>query len=227
MQQSSSSVIPISLGMVKVFLLKGTRPILIDTGNPGSEQKILDALSAHGVAPQEISLILITHSHLDHFGSVAALKNVIHAPVAIQADDADALRDGVNQELNPTSLMGEFFVKLMPQQKRFPGIEPDIIIEQELDLAEFGVQGTVVSTPGHTSGSTSVFLESGETIIGDLVMGGIFRPKTPHYPWFAADLDLVKHSLRTVLQRQPTIVHTSHGGPFSPETLIKTFNIIL
>lgn len=225
--QQSSNMIPISLGMVKVFLLKGERSILVDTGNPGSERKILDALAAHGVAPQEISLVLITHSHLDHFGSLPALKNIINAPVAIQADDAAALRDGVNQELHPTSLLGEIFLKIIPQSKKFPGVEPDIIIEQKLDLDEFGVQGTAVSTPGHTSGSTSIFLESGEVLIGDLIMGGIFRPKTPHYPWFASDVNQVKHSLRTILQRQPTIVHTSHGGPFSPDTLIKTFNITL
>lgn len=227
MQPSSSIVIPIALGAVKVFLLKGARPILIDTGNPGSEQKILDALATHGIDPQKISLILITHSHLDHFGSAVALKQVTNSPIAIQADDAAALRDGVNQELNPTGLLGKLFLKILPQHKRFPGVEPDIIIEQELELADFGVQGTVISTPGHTSGSTSIFLESGETIIGDLIMGGIFRPKTPHYPFFAADVDLVKQSLRAVLQRQPTTIHTSHGGPFSPETLIKTFNIML
>lgn len=224
MQQS---VIPISLGGVKAFLIKGTRPILVDTGNPGSEQKIVDALVRNGITPQDLSLILITHSHIDHFGSVAALKARTAAKIAVQADDADALRDGVNQELNPTSFLGELFVKFIPQHKKFPGIEADIIIEQELDLAEFGVQGMAIVTPGHTSGSLSLFLASGEAIIGDLVMGGIFRPKVPHYPWFAADLDQVKQSIQAVLRRRPTIIYTSHGGPFSPETLMNTFNISL
>lgn len=226
MQQSPSSVIPISLGIVKVFLLKGKRSILVDTGNPGSEQKIVDALSQYGVAPQDLSLILITHSHIDHFGSAAALKALTNAKIAIQADDADALRDGVNQELQPTSFLGELFAKFFPlHTKKFPGIAPDIIIEQELDLAEFGVQGTAIATPGHTSGSLSLFLANGEAIIGDLVMGGIFRSQVPHYPWFAADLDQVKQSLQAVLRRRPTVIHTSHGGPFSPETLMKTLNV--
>ncbi|GAK56337.1 beta-lactamase [Candidatus Vecturithrix granuli] len=227
MQQSQSTVIPISLGGVKAFLIKGTYPILVDTGNPGSEQKIVDALARNGVAPQDLSLILITHSHIDHFGSAAAFKPQTAAKIAVHADDADALRDGVNQELHPTSFLGELFLKVIPQHKRFPGVQPDIIIEQQLDLADFGVQGTVIATPGHTSGSLSLFLASGEAIIGDLIMGGIFRSKVPHYPWFAADLDQVKQSIQVVLRRRPTIIHTSHGGPFSPETLAKTFNFSL
>lgn len=227
MQQSQSTVIPISLGGVKVFLIKGPRPILVDTGNPGSEQKIVDALSRNGVAPQDLSLILITHSHIDHFGSAAALKVQTAAKIAVHAADADALRNGVNQELNPTGLLGEIFLKLIRLGKKLPGIEPDIIVEQELDLAEFGVQGAAIATPGHTSGSLSLFLANGEAIIGDLVMGGIFRPKVPHYPWFAADLDQVQQSIQAVLRRRPTLIHTSHGGPFSPETLMKTFNISL
>ena len=227
MQQSQSTVIPISLRGVKAFLIKGTRPILVDTGNPGNEQQIVGALARNGVAPQDLSLILITHSHLDHFGSLAALKPQTAAKIAVQANDADALRDGVNQELHPTSFLGKLFLKVIPQHKKFPGVQPDIIIEQQLDLAEFGVQGAAIATPGHTSGSLSLFLANGEAIIGDLIMGGIFRPKAPHYPWFAADLDQVKQNIQAVLRRRPSIIHASHGGPFSLETLVKTFNISL
>jgi glyoxylase-like metal-dependent hydrolase (beta-lactamase superfamily II) len=45
-----------------------------------------------------------------------------------------------------------------------------------LGLSAFGIEGTVIPTPGHTEGSISVILPRGEAIAGDLLMGGfLFR----------------------------------------------------
>lgn len=48
--------------------------VLVDTGLPGSEKRILNALRKLGKRPEEIRLVLLTHRHPDHIGSVAALK---------------------------------------------------------------------------------------------------------------------------------------------------------
>jgi hydroxyacylglutathione hydrolase len=39
-----------------------------------------------------------------------------------------------------------------------------------MDLLEFGVDGRIVHTPGHTSGSISLLLDSGEAFVGDLAV---------------------------------------------------------
>ncbi len=48
--------------------------MLVDTGMPGSEKRILKAVAGLGRKPSDVKLILLTHRHWDHIGSAAALK---------------------------------------------------------------------------------------------------------------------------------------------------------
>ncbi len=73
----TKTITQISLGMVNIFTLRGQDGyILVDAGNPNSADAILDKLKAHGIAPGDIRLIIITHAHVDHFGSAAALREL-------------------------------------------------------------------------------------------------------------------------------------------------------
>ncbi len=64
----------LNLGMVNVYLLKGEKGyILVDTGLKNSHKKIIKALGGKlGIKPSEIVLIILTHGHDDHTGSVKA-----------------------------------------------------------------------------------------------------------------------------------------------------------
>src|SRR5438094_5547111 len=64
-------LIPIPLPICNVFLLKGERPVLIDTGRPYDFVNIVLALDEHGVDLADLSLILHTHGHWDHAGCTA------------------------------------------------------------------------------------------------------------------------------------------------------------
>jgi glyoxylase-like metal-dependent hydrolase (beta-lactamase superfamily II) len=48
--------------------------VLVDTGMPGSEKRILKAVASLGRKASDVKLILLTHRHWDHIGSAAALK---------------------------------------------------------------------------------------------------------------------------------------------------------
>ncbi len=221
-----STVIPISLGMVQTFLLRGERPILIDAGPPKQEEKILNALQANGIEPKDIALILITHCHSDHVGSLRALQERTEAKIAVHEMEAEALRQGKSAELQPTSGLGRFFRLFLSENARVPGVEPDITISNELNLQEFGLQGKVVATPGHTSGSLSVVLDSGEMLIGDLLMGGFLLHRTvPNYPWFASDMEKLRHSLNLLMAYHPKMIYASHGGPFDPQVIREKFSL--
>lgn len=91
-------ILPIRLGAIAKAFLIPTREgaILIDSGTPGQSERILQAMAAHGAAPESLRLILITHGHFDHFGSARELRERTGAPVAVHADDAIALRRGEN-----------------------------------------------------------------------------------------------------------------------------------
>lgn len=211
-------LIRIPLPICNVFLLKGARPILIDSGRSHDFAAIVQALQQHGVAPADLALILHTHGHWDHCGSTAQLRQLTSARIAIHAADAPMMRRGDNGVLRPTCLFARVFKPLL--DRSFPGTEPDLLIEHEMDLAEFGVQARILFTPGHTAGSISVLTSAGEALVGDLIMGGYLggrlRPHRPGLHYFAEDLDAVGASIHKVLATGPAVIYPAHGGPLDP-----------
>jgi len=218
-------VVPIDLGIVSAYVLQGDRSVLVDTGYPGSHVRILKKLSNENIHPGSISLILITHGHVDHFGSALEVKGQTEAPIAIHRLDTDPLRKGLNPLLRPTGMAGQIVLPFVARgsTREFRPFEPDILIGGEMSLEPFGVKARVISTPGHTPGSVSIILSGGETVIGDLMMGGIIRKRRPNYPLFADDIDQVRRSIQLIMEFSQGRIFSSHGGPFEPETIFHRF----
>ncbi|ATW27036.1 hypothetical protein DCMF_21765 [Candidatus Formimonas warabiya] len=224
MPEIRSLVTPISLGQVSVFVLKGTKLILIDTGFSGTEDLLCQKMIQKGLDPKDLALIVLTHGHDDHFGGAGGLKERTGAPVAIHSCDADHLRKGINGKLQPTRRLGRLLTALENREPLGMGLEPDILLDEEFSLAAYGVPGKVIATPGHTPGSVSVILESREVIVGDLMMG--FFPKTrPELPLFADDVAQVEESIRRIMHDEPRKIFASHGGPFEPEAVRERFGV--
>jgi len=218
-------VTPIDMGLAKAFLLRGAKPILVDTGYRRAASRLMKGLSAHGVTPKDLSLILITHGHDDHFGNIAYLKERTGTPVAIHKRDADALRTGMAMPSNPNGAIGAIMKLILPPNRRprFAGFEPDVVIEDELDLNPFGVRGRVISTPGHTPGSISVILDSGEAIISDLLSGSLLTATVPVIAFWAWNEKQSRESIRKVLALKPRVIYATHGGPFDPSQVARKF----
>lgn len=64
------------------YLLLGRQPIIVDAGTPGSGRLIHDQVAAHGADPKDARLIVVTHGHIDHFGSAAELSRLTGAQIA-------------------------------------------------------------------------------------------------------------------------------------------------
>jgi glyoxylase-like metal-dependent hydrolase (beta-lactamase superfamily II) len=227
----TKTVTQISLGQVNVFLVRGQAGcVLVDTGNPDYADVILEKLKEHGVAPDDVCLILITHGHTDHFGSAAELQERTGALVAVHALDADAMRRGINppDSFQPTGRLLTLLMRIPVVQRlldsnRAPPCEPNILFAgEETRLDEYGVAGRVIHTPGHTHGSVSVLLDSGEAIIGDAVMTkmmGLIRK--PGHPFIAWDLAQNRDSVRQLLVHSPHTICVGHGGPFAAEDVFR------
>jgi len=147
------------------------------------------------------------------------MKALSDAPVAVHALEAGALQTGRNAALVPNSLLARLAAPFLKLQKPLPGVKPELLIDGAFDLGEYGVAGEILPTPGHTPGSLSVVLEGGEAIVGDLVMGGVFRPRVPHLPMIASDVDHVRASIKALLDRGVTRFYAAHGGPFTAKAL--------
>ena len=74
-----------SMGSVNAYLFTHPEIILVDTGDKAEDawEALVDGLAAHGVAPRDISRVVITHPHVDHFGSARRIIDESDATVWI------------------------------------------------------------------------------------------------------------------------------------------------
>jgi len=224
------------LGIINCFLIQGDKKhILVDTGVPGSETKILKQLRDHNINPEDISLIIISHGHIDHFGSVRALKKILRAPVLVHELDKKALETGIgmNETLKATSIFWDIILKPQLIRNKVNTCTPDIIVkgDEAFNLSPYGIDGTVIHTPGHTPGSLSVVLGNGDAIIMDLassgiLLGGIAFNNRMKHPPFHDNLETVKKSLAYVLSFPANRFFLGHGNPVSRELLEKYMHMI-
>lgn len=91
-----------------------------------------------------------------------------------------------------------------------------------MDLLEFGVNGRIVHTTGHTSGSISLLLDSGEAFVGDLAVN--YLPfNISIFPPFAEDTAQLIASWKKIQRMGARIILLAHGIPFSAEKFKKYF----
>ncbi len=216
-----TKVTKIHLRLSSAYLIRGERAVLVDSGSPGESQAIREALAGAGVDVSDLSLLLHTHGHSDHAGSTAELQRLSGAPAAIHAADAAMLRSGRNGPLPSTRLEARMIKPFV--DKPFPAVAPDVVFDDELDLAPYGVDGRVVMTPGHTAGSVSVLLASGEAIVGDVLMGGVMggalQAGKPNLHYFVQDVGQLRQSLAFLLAQPLRTLYVGHGGPLAVDAV--------
>jgi hydroxyacylglutathione hydrolase len=61
-------VVPLPLSISNAYLLLGDRPVLVDAGKPGEEEKLLDLLHQHGIATSDLSLASTGRNTMNAFG---------------------------------------------------------------------------------------------------------------------------------------------------------------
>lgn len=217
-----SVIHPLRLRYSNAFLVVGARPILVDTGSRGDAAKIAAGCAAAGVKIRDLALILHTHVHSDHFGNTVDLAAEAGCPVAYHPGDRPLAIRGDNGPLRGVGLRGRILARLLADLP-FRTCAADIDAEDGVRLDEFGITGSVLHTPGHTPGSISVVLDSGEAIIGDVIMGGwvggAIRPSKPNFHYFADDLPTAMTSVDRILAATSGRLFVGHGGPIAHDVV--------
>ena len=161
--------------------------VLIDAGNRGRANAFVRKLGRLGIKPADIRLIVLTHTHFDHVGSLAAIKELCGCAVAVHAAEAQRLAQGRADIPPGNRAWSRFLVSrahlLQPRWPRFRAVEPEVIINGDTDLADWGLEARVIHTPGHTSGSLSVLTPDGDAFVGDLC---VYDPPFTGPPCIAA-----------------------------------------
>jgi hydroxyacylglutathione hydrolase len=187
--------------------------VLVDTGHSRTTDKFIEAIGEIRKVPEDVDLIILTHTHFDRSGGAYTIKRLTGAPLAVHTSEADFLRRGRTPYPRGTRWKGKLLVAMGRIFERhltsYPPVEPDILVEDELDLSAYGIPGKVAHTPGHTSGSLSVLLDSGEAIVCDNVLG---LSLTDHYPPFANDRAGVIKSWELYISSGMKTLLPAHGG---------------
>ncbi len=210
-------------GIVSFFLVyNNDAAILVDTGHAGAMQVFIDAIGEIQKHPGDVNLIVLTHTHFDHSGGAKKIKELTKAPIAVHRSEATFLHNGRTPVPDGTRWKGRVLAALGRtfgrRLTRYPAVDPDLLVDEELSLADYGIPGRVVHTPGHTSGSLSVLLESGEAIVGDNVLG---ISSKSHYPPFANDREGVLQSWERYIGSGVKTLLPAHGGRVKIEALIR------
>jgi glyoxylase-like metal-dependent hydrolase (beta-lactamase superfamily II) len=151
------------------YLLLGEALTLVDAGMPGSEEAILGYIEKLGRAPGDLGRAVVTHYHVDHVGSLAAIRARTGAQVLAHAGDAPFISREQTPPPARSALMRVLYRLLAPV---FLQTEPAPVDGTVGDGDRLDLLGgaTVVHVPGHTPGSIALHFPVERLLIcGDVI----------------------------------------------------------
>jgi glyoxylase-like metal-dependent hydrolase (beta-lactamase superfamily II) len=132
--------------------------LLVDCGWPGTLPAFIAVLKRKGISLREIKYLLVTHFHPDHAGLVQELKN-LGVQLILPESQVDFIAP-----------FARYF-----EGKKLPYVEivqhDNIVLnfkESRGFLAKLGINGVILSTPGHSDDSITLILDEGFAFTGDL-----------------------------------------------------------
>jgi len=176
------------------YLIEGeSGKLLFDTGWAGTFSMFCKALGEMHVSVQEISAIIISHFHPDHMGIAQEIADQgayllipeLQKPFLHTADPIFEKEKGSS------------FIPIRDEKVRtFPLSDSRVI------LKEFGLDGQIYHTPGHSDDSISLWLDEGDLFVGDL---------NPLYELELHKGTLIGESWENLLMLRPKIVYYGHA----------------
>ena len=171
---------------VNAIIIFGDRITLIDTGVKGSEEKIFAYIEQNNRKITDIKTIILSHSHPDHIGSAAIIKDLTNCEVLAHRGEIDWIENIKIQ--NKDRPVPGFFnlvdrsvkVDKLLEDKQLINIDKDITIE-------------IIHSPGHSKGSINIlFKENNILFTADSIPLKSDIPNYDSYPDLMNSLEGIK-----------------------------------
>lgn len=218
MEQRSYQVIPVHMGTSNAYLVcDNDRILLVDAGNKGKLSNLEATLKPKGLGLTNIDIVVLTHTHYDHVGCLAEIKEKSGAKVLVHKYEANFLVNGFTPLPKGIMLFSKIIywigTRFLSGRAKYPPVVPDILIDGECELL-ISVPVRILPTPGHTSGSMCVIINDECAIVGDTLFSVIPGNVCPP---FANDETALVKSWEELLLTGCRTFYPGHGRPFSRE----------
>jgi glyoxylase-like metal-dependent hydrolase (beta-lactamase superfamily II) len=205
------------------LLLNEANSVLIDTGVKRDLQQFKTLFNKYNLKPTDIKLIILTHTHNDHTGNLNELAELTGAKVLVHKNEFDNLKNGFTPIPSGTRFYTKAVVflgrKLKPHHASPEPFVADLTNTTRYSLSDYGIDGEVIHTPGHTAGSQSVLI--GKTLIaGDTFFN--VREKIV-FPPFANNPQQVLKTWKVLFELGIEEIIPAHGKKFEVEKAIVEF----
>ncbi|MBN2169095.1 MAG: MBL fold metallo-hydrolase [Actinobacteria bacterium] len=150
-----------------VYFIPGEPSVMIDSGFPFDSKRVLKQVTGNGYSPP--SILIATHYHLDHTGSMSHIKSMLGSKVAAHVQDAAFMEGEKDYEVFRVDTVRRMYYRTLSPffKNRFVGVDMRLREGDTLDILG-GLE--VIHLPGHTQGSIALYqpergiLFSGDTI---------------------------------------------------------------
>ncbi|MBI3952240.1 MAG: MBL fold metallo-hydrolase [Acidobacteria bacterium] len=220
---------PFPIGPVNLFLIVEDPITLVDTGPKTEEafRSLRDQVEALGLRLEEIRRIIISHTHEDHAGLAAQIKQISNAAVYVHPWEAHCITGSRDYQAGRKMLrrVGVPAKVLDEMEARWKYIRtlidpvPDAQILDEGDEVAFASESLrVLHTPGHTPGHICLWRDGERSLIAaDTVLKRVtpnpvinLDPRDPNRRF--PSLSMYLKSLARLRDLSPTLIYTGHGG---------------
>jgi glyoxylase-like metal-dependent hydrolase (beta-lactamase superfamily II) len=144
---------------------------IIDAGLMGKGDYKIDSIEKMGIRLDDVRRIIMTHTHLDHIGCLAEIRQQIpSAELWVHEEEAEPLERGDEKTVYGMDMFRDM---LQPQYDLSPGVftfkvDRRLQGKEKLDIG--GMQWEVLHIPGHSPGSIGLFDRGSKVLIpGDVV----------------------------------------------------------
>lgn len=175
------------------YVIRGKKTVLIDPGHLRHLSQLFHQMESDKIYPDDIDLILLTHSHPDHFEGIEAFIDK-HAKIAMSRQEERYLREN-----------GRLLFEVMGQP--IPKYRIDFFLrEGELQVDDLNL--LIYQTPGHSPGSISIYWPDKKIIFtGDLIFyGGVGRTD-----FIEGDSNLLIKSIERLSRLEIETLLAGHG----------------
>ena len=163
-----------------------------------------------GRSLSELTQIVVTHCHLDHVGSLATLKSLSGAKVAVHNSDAGYISKVLPYPMPKKKPMAWLYSAVVLPFLNSSQAVADVLLEDGMELNPLGGL-RVVHTPGHTPGSICLYSPAGRILFaGDTLRYAGGKLCLP-YKVFSNDWDEAQTSIGKIAGLEFDTVCFGHG----------------